>query len=88
MLNGQQFGKINAQKKSGPAPRVRGKNFKQSKLPKFETPEEKALDNAKTRRLNAAAYKDQELGRLAYLESRKLTGQKLGGKAKKPKKKC
>ena len=54
----------------------------QPKLPEFETPEEKALDNAKTRRLNAAAYKDQALGRLAYLESMKPKSRKVREKPK------
>jgi hypothetical protein len=87
MLNEQQFGKMKNQQSSNPAINTNGKSFKQAKLPKFQTPEEKILDNAKTRRLNAAAYKDQELGRLAHFESLKLRSQKEEEKRKKPTKK-
>lgn len=78
MLSPKQFGKLESP--AIPSPQKVGKSSEvlKPKLPKFETPEEKALDNAKTSRLNAAASKDQELGRLAYLESMKMARQKVG----------
>jgi hypothetical protein len=87
MLNPKQFGKLGSP--AIPNPQKVGMSSKviKPKLPKFETPEEKALDSAKTRRLNAAAYKDTELGRLAYLESMKMARQKVGENPKKPTKK-
>jgi hypothetical protein len=87
MLNPKQFGKLGSP--AIPNPQKVGMSSKviKPKLPKFVTPEEKALDSAKTRRLNAAAYKDRELGRLAYLESVKMARQKVGENPKKPTKK-
>lgn len=87
MLNPKQFGKLGSP--AIPNPQKVGMSSKviKPKLPKFETTEEKALDSAKTRRLNAATYKDRELGRLAYLESVKMARQKVGENPKKPTKK-
>jgi|GEM_PF-4356219 len=87
MLNSRQFGKIVRPANQTPNNVTKSSKVIQTKFPKFETPEEKALDNAKTRRLNAAAYKDQALGRLAYLKSTKLTSRKVAENPKKSTKK-
>ena len=62
-------------KKSGPT--------SSPQLLKVQTPEEKALADAKLRRLNAATYKDQAQGRLANLESARLQVTERAQKARK-----
>ena len=83
MFNSRQFGKTVNPASQTPNKVSKSSKAIQVKLPKFETPEGKALENAKTRRLNAAAYKDQALGRLAYLESTKLKSRKVAENSKK-----
>jgi hypothetical protein len=56
------------------------------RLLKVQTPEEKALADAKLRRLNAATFKDQAQGRLANLESAKLQVTKRAQKPRKGRK--
>ena len=76
MLSPKEFGKLESPAIPSHQKVEKSSKVVKPKLPRFETPEEKALDNAKTRRLNATAYKDQAFGRLAYLESKKMARQK------------
>ena len=72
MFHSRQFlGPSSQTQDSTPSPKKSGPTSS-PKLPKVQTPDEKALADAKLRRLNAATYKDQAQGRLANLESARL----------------
>jgi hypothetical protein len=72
-----------SQQKTSPGRSGPRNNPPRLQLPKLLSPDEKALTEAKTRRLNAGAYKDQALGRLADLEGAKLQACKPARKSSK-----